>query len=201
MALGIKNTRFITNICQVRTALKSDFISMLAGPDSLEKIPVFNSAGFQDAYATPRSIILEIQENREAAGESYEQRVRFIYPGFDITNLRYLHQVRNEQYVLQLKLADSDKHLMIGNEFIGAELNWSWSNSSGVFELIFSLTDVEPPATDPVLDLFTINSNGFLVQNYAVADDFEIDANGFMVVTGPNEAKYQIIDGQLHLLP
>ncbi|MCH8490216.1 MAG: hypothetical protein LAT81_09860 [Oceanicaulis sp.] len=190
-----KNQKLINLICEVEFIPLSRVSGVNFFGNPFEK-QVNTTGGFSKIYGTPVAMIFTQRQSLTKSGSQYEQRITLLYPGLEVTTSPNLYTLDQARHLVKFK----DHHgqiFIMGSLDQGCRMRWNYDIQRANFSITFDLEDSVPIGFDRELGNFFINNQGILIQTYESTETFYLDANGNLVVDGPDEAAYSIINGNL----
>jgi hypothetical protein len=126
----IKNLNRIASICKLFYVYKEEIASMSFGSDVFHLNIVLRSGyDWKEIYFTPGSSEFTEVQKEEDAGQTYQQKIRFLFPGEDDGNSSDIDPVINRPVVIRLDYSNGAMKI-IGSISNPARINKSQKTDS-----------------------------------------------------------------------
>jgi hypothetical protein len=114
----VKNSNRTASICKLFYVYKEEICIMNFGSDVFHLVVTLkNNYTWKEIYFTPGSAEFTEVQKEEIPGQSYQQKLRFLFPGEDEANLSDLDPVITRPVVIRMDYGNGKSKLMggIGN--------------------------------------------------------------------------------------
>lgn len=194
-----KNSKLVNIICNVEFVPIGWVSEIRYFKNQFEK-QVSTNGGFYNMYGTPGLMVFSQDQERTKSGSLYRQTLSLFYPGLEVGTSPNLFDMDQTRHLVRFTDNHGQKFIM-GSLDQAAMLTWNYDISRGNFQINFTLSDSVPIGYDKELGRFFIDSRGILMTTYESSETFFLDADGNLVVDGPDEAAYTIVQGNLIKTP
>jgi hypothetical protein len=139
----VKNSNRIASICKLFYVYKEEIASMNFGSDLFHQSVVLkNNCAWKEIYFTPGSAEFTEVQKEELPGQSYQQKLRFLFPGEDEGNQSDLEPVITRPVVIRMDYSN-EKSKIMGDISNPARINKSQKTDSKYSGFEFTATCVE----------------------------------------------------------